>query len=143
MGRTLCDSRKVNYRIVAENNPNRLRVAHVNDLKLYNVDPNICTLQVIAEDIESVPSLTLADVELTIQRTIQEVLSHYTDVVTNVPGTTNVVQARIDTEEGGLVCLPPYRIPETKREQVKQELDKLVAQGILEKHESHGLPLWL
>ena len=90
----------------------------------------------IAEDIESIPSLTLADVEPTIQPTIQEVLSHYTDVVTNGPGTTNVVQARIDMEEGGLVCLPPYRIPETKREQVKQELDKLVAQRILEKQES-------
>ena len=118
----------VNYGIVPENNPNRARVAHVNDLMLYNVDPNICTLQVIAEDIESVPSLTLVDVEPTIQSIMQEVLSHYTDEVTNVPGTTNVVQARTDTEEGGLVCLPPYKIPETKRKQVKQELDKLVAQ---------------
>ena len=81
---------------------------------LYNVDPNICTLQVIAEDIESVPSLTLVDVEPTIQPIMQEVLSHYTDEVTNVPGTTNIVQARTDTEEGGLVCLPPYEIPETK-----------------------------
>ena len=62
----------------------------------------------------------------------------------DTPGTTTLVEARIDTDEGGLVSLPPYRIPEAKRQQVKKELVKLVKQGILVKRESRlSFPMML
>ena len=127
---------KVNYKITSVDNPQKSRVAHINDLKPYNVESPVCTLQVMADYFPRVPNIFLSHEIADIQPQIQEILDQYTDLVNETPGTTHVVHARIDTEEGKLVSLPPYRIPEAKRDQVKREIEKLIEQGILERHAS-------
>ena len=134
---------KVNYRIATVKYPTKTRVAHINDLKPYNVDPTLCTLQVMAEDIVRQPNMILTREITKVQPDIQFVLAKYPDIVNDTPGTTTLVEARIDTDEGRLVSLPPYRIPEAKRQQVKKELAKLVKQGILVKRDGPLPWCWL
>ena len=106
----------------------------MNDLKLYNVEPAVaCTLQVLAEDMsDGNHNLALTGQLPLVQKDIADVVKDYGDVIADEPGTVTFMTARIDTEPRKLVCLPPYRIPEARRDAVKAELDNVVAQSILE-----------
>ena len=73
---------------------------------------------------------------VSIQSQLSQVLEQYPDFISDNIGTTTVIQARIDTDEGKLVNLPPYRVPDSKLEQTKAEIETLVNSGILVKHES-------
>ena len=113
----------MNHRIQAVHDVTMSRIAHINDLKTNNVEPSsICTLQVLADDIpRDAHSFTQTGQKHCLQPAIQSV---FDVVVTDRLGTTTIVKANIDTEEGKLVCLPHYRIPKTKRDLVKQKIDK-------------------
>ena len=89
----------------------------------------------LADALEKEHKLSLLDEITSAQPTIQHIFEQYQNVITDIPGTTNIVQARIDTADGTLVSLPPYRIHEANRDLLKAEIDKLVAQGIFKKHE--------
>ena len=124
----------VNYKIKSLTEPITYRVVHVNDLKLYNVEPAVpCTLQVLAEDMsDGNHDLALTGQLPQVQKDIADVVKDYGDVIADEPSTVTSMTARIDTEPVKLVCLPPYRIPEARIDAVKAELDNLVAQNILE-----------
>ena len=66
---------KVNYRISTLKDPTKMRVARINDLKPYNVDPTLCTLQVMAEDIVRQPNMILTGEITEVQPDIQFVLA--------------------------------------------------------------------
>ena len=66
---------KVNYRISTVKDPTKMRVARINDLKPYNVDPTLCMLQVMAEDIVRQPNMILTGEITEVQPVIQFVLA--------------------------------------------------------------------
>ena len=51
-------------------------------------------------------------------------------------GHTDLVEHEIDTENCKPIKIPPRRIPMFKRDQVDEELDKMLAQGTVEPSDS-------
>ena len=128
----------VNNRVRDPESKRKGKLCHVNDLKLFPDPPvPICSLQGMSDDMtRDSPSMRLDKELIDIQPTIAATLSSFPDVLTNSPGSTSVLQVEILTEGDSIVSLPPYQIPESKREVVRTELQRLVDQGILERSNS-------
>ena len=59
-------------------------------------------------------------------------LEDYADVMKNTPGRTKAAEHHIRTGEACPVRLPPYRLPHAYRETVKQEIQEMLDQGLIE-----------
>ena len=58
------------------------------------------------------------------------------DVMSDLPGKTEMVEHRIETGDAKPVRLPPYRLPHAYRDIVKKELEEMEKHGIIEKSSS-------
>ena len=67
---------------------------------------------------------------------MNNVLSEFEDVFSEVPGSTERVVMSIDTGEHGPVRQAPYSVPLGIRDKVKEELLSLERNGIIERSES-------
>ena len=63
---------------------------------------------------------------------LNQVLKQYQDIMTKIPGHTNLTQHRIETTDHAPIRLPPYRLPQAYRETVRQELEEMQQQGVIE-----------
>lgn len=63
-------------------------------------------------------------------------LERYVDVLTNVPGKTNLVVHDIKLRDRQPVLKKPYCLPFALRKQVKQEIDNMKSAGIIEQSQS-------
>ena len=136
---------KVNYLIDMHNRRKRRRVFHVNMLRKWHVSP---TVSLWAEELsesdpgDDVPSWNEGRAEDTPkfgdqlnpeqQSELQELLRGYQDVFQNIPGGTNMTQHNIVSGSASPVKLPRYRLPYAYRDTVKQELEEMLASGIIE-----------
>ena len=136
---------KVNYLIDMHDRRKRQRVFHVNMLRKWHVSP---TVSLWAEELsesdpeDDVPIWNEGRAEdtpkigdqlnLEQQSELQELLRGYQDVFQNIPGRTNMTQHNIVSGSASPVKLPPYRLPYAYRDTVKQELEKMLASGIIE-----------
>jgi hypothetical protein len=66
------------------------------------------------------------------QTELSEMLIDFKDVLSNIPGRTHLKEHHILTGGGCPIRLPPYRLPQAYQEAVKQELDEMQRQGIIE-----------
>ena len=66
------------------------------------------------------------------QKLLEDTLSRYADVLSPDPGRTDVLQLTINTGDSEPVCSHPYRIPPRWKEEVRSEIDKLLALGIIQ-----------
>ena len=62
--------------------------------------------------------------------------AEFKDVMSDLPGKTELVEHRIETGEAKPVRLPPYRLPHAYRDIVKKELEEMEKYGIIEKSTS-------
>ena len=62
--------------------------------------------------------------------------TEFGDVMSNLPGKTELVEHRIETGDAKSVRLPPYRLPHAYRGIVKKELEEMEKYGIIEKSSS-------
>ncbi len=70
------------------------------------------------------------------QADIDQILAELSSVFSDEPGTTETVRMSIDTGCSRLVVSTPYFIPVGLRENVQNELDKLLSQGIIRRSDS-------
>ncbi|XP_075939166.1 uncharacterized protein LOC142940136 [Anarhichas minor] len=73
------------------------------------------------------PGLSQAQLQQT-----RELVQQNLDVFSTQPGRTSLVEHHINTEPGQKVKLRPYRIPEAKRAVIEQEVQKMLALGVIE-----------
>ena len=150
----------VDYKI--QLNRKNEKVFHINMLKLfYEREQNtheideavqcldiICSLTEEVEDeqvicnpllvqTESWNDVIISDsLETEKKNDIKSMLEQFTDVITNVPGHTNIVVHDIKLKDRQPVSKKPYCLPFALRAQVKQEIDNMKSAGIIEQSQS-------
>ncbi len=146
---------RVTYRIQREGS-DHVRIAHVNNLKVYDVDETsryMAGISVVAEeDIEMekwVEKKLLGDelCEGYCEKDMTDCLENFSECFSDTPGLCVTGECKIALEEGArVVNIPPRNIPVHIREQVETEIKKLVDAGIIvpsdEEWCSPIVPVW-
>ena len=65
------------------------------------------------------------------RKELPNLLRQYQDVLTRIPGYTNLAQHTIETGDSRPIQLPPYRLPHAYRDAVRRELE-MQEQGVIE-----------
>lgn len=122
----------VNYRI-KKLEGGKSRVVHVNMLKKYqDREEKVKKLVVVAEDTIVGQSLQIERAPSCPSMKLQELLDRYTHVLSVKPGNTKILEMEIDVMTTSPINLPPYRVPDRLKEEVKKEILQLKADGIIE-----------
>lgn len=61
-----------------------------------------------------------------------ELLREFESLFTALPGHTTVAEHHISTGDASPIRIPPYRLPHALTDQVKQELEEMLAHGVIE-----------
>ena len=83
------------------------------------------------------------DLSVCQQEEVRQLLAEFKHVLRNKPGKTNAVEYRIWTSATP-IRLPPYRLPHAYRDAVKQELEEMESDGVIERsHSEWAFPIVL
>ncbi len=63
---------------------------------------------------------------------LQHLIGQFSDVFSSVPGKTQLVRHDIKTPPGVIVKQRPYRIPEGRRQAIKEEIQQMLKLGVIE-----------
>ncbi|CAC5388228.1 unnamed protein product [Mytilus coruscus] len=92
-----------------------------------------------ADDVKISPELT--DEE---KKQFKELLSEYEDIFSDVPNVTNIIEQRVVTKTDEPIYKRSYPLPYALRDKVKQEIDDMLAAGIVELSDSpYAFPIVL
>ena len=134
---------KVNYLVHMEHHRKKRRVFHVNMLRQWH--PPVSTFQ--AQEVsdsseeEDIPAWNDSDggqakqgIGLSHKQTLElgELLREFESLFTALPGHTTVAEHHVSTGDAGPIRLTPYRLPHAFRDHVKQEIDEMLAHGVIE-----------
>ena len=128
----------VNYRIRQVGRRKSKQIYHINLLKPWHEPPPVPS-NVFSANLspQSLPPVKMGDQLSSRQvQVLGELLARSKDVFSETPGRTTVIAHDIKTEPGKTVRLRPYRIPEAKREAIREEVRKMLDLGVVE--ESHS-----
>ena len=113
---------------------NKIKCVHIISCKPYN-QVHVCRVAVWAREDEIVESVdkklegdVLTDYR---QKELDAVLQKWGDVLSDIPEKTDILKHDICTGDYLPVRSIPYQIPSKWRSQVKEELEKMLEQGIL------------
>ena len=138
----------VNYLVYMPDHKKKKRILHVNMLQgWHQPSPSVLLAQTTTEalDQEEVPTWNDPDEghvrmgkHLSHEQVLelQSLIDTYCNVFRTLPGHTSVTEHRIVTGAVRPVRLAPYRIPQALQGQVRQELDEMLAHGIIERSTS-------
>ena len=132
---------EVNY--VVDMGRRRLRTFHVNMLREWHERKPLSLFTAEATDVEAddvIPwkevdeSLPLINPTLlsTDTEAINQIVSDFSDVFSSKPGRTDLAEHRIETGRARPILQAPYRLAHAYRATVKQELDEMEQDGIIE-----------
>ena len=129
---------EVNYKVRQPGRRKPCQLYHINLLKKWHASDNVPVPALTVGVPEPVPSQVALGPQLgpAHRQDMVELTGQFKDVFSDLPGRTTVIQHDIITEPGKKVRLRPYRIPEAKRETIKEEVRKMLEMGIIE--ESHS-----
>ena len=130
----------VTYALKLPGRSNKATVIHCNLLKLWHTPAEVLHRVMVVGDVESEsessPGLKLGRDDFVPssaeQAMLDGVLLKYRDVLCPTPGRTEAAQLCIRTGDSEPVRSHPYRIPPKWKEEVKTQLDQLLALGIIE-----------
>ena len=121
----------------------RLQTFHVNMLREWHERKPLSLFRAEATDVEADdfipwkevdespplinPTLLSTDIEA-----IDQIVSDFSDVFSSKPGRTDLVEHRIETGRARPIRQAPYRLAYAYRATVKQELDEMEPDGIIE-----------
>ena len=144
----------VNYQIDMHDTRKRKRVFHVNMLKKWHTPPTTCLLaeEMSSEECpeEDIPSWhpttdniptkpvigdTLSDQQ---QKELEDLLKHFQTTLQSQPGCTQLIEHRIPAKSERPIRLPPYRLPHAYKERVRQEIEDMLREGIIEPSSSES-----
>ena len=124
---------QVDYRV--ELSKKRKKVLHINNLKLYMMrEAAVCRVAIVAEDFSEDECTKLkldGDCEEFDKKELPVLLGQYPDVVSDMPGRTEVAKLDIVTGDARPIASTPYRVPDKLKKEVRQEVDKLVDLGVV------------
>ena len=91
----------------------------------------------LTPNIESKEDVIICD-ELTVEQKQQlhDLLSDYSDIFSDVPQVTNVIKYAVNTGTNDPINKRPYPLPYAMRNQIKEEVDKMLKAGIVESSDS-------
>lgn len=131
----------VTYLIKEVGGMGREKRSHMNNLKPYKETPlEIRSLMALADEGDIVHSCPILDVQSHPDFSpaiVESLVTEFPQVFSKVPGQSNVAPASIHIPQNTpIISQAPYAIPKKLLTKVKEELDKLVEQGILEESRS-------
>ena len=134
----------VTYEIDMSDKKKRQRIFHVNMLKGWNTPTTMCLAAEEMEDGEEIPLWKEESEEPKInekltqkqKKELDALRTEFGNVMSDLPGKTEMVEHRIETGDAKPVRLPPYRLPHAYRDIVKKELEEMEKHGIIEKSSS-------
>ena len=129
----------VTYEVDMMDRKKRKRTFHVNALKSWNSPVPAVLYVAECGDVEPLtwnePASEEAPepVNLTAdqQRDLEKLKEEFSDVISDVPGRTTVVEHHIATGDATPIRRPPYRLPHALRETLGEEIRELLALGII------------
>ena len=62
---------------------------------------------------------------------LQELMEKFADVISDDPGTTDLVEHEIEKEDASPIRLPPHRLPHATHEYLREEVKSLLTMGII------------
>ena len=138
----------VTYRVKTPERRKQVRQYHVNSLKAWNALPQVAMVTYCEEETEEEadgePYLYLfergdqVDPEINTDLTeaqrgqVQQLVAEYKDVFSGEPGSTHLASHRIATGEAKPVSHQPRRIPQVWQEKVREEVNDMIAAGVIE-----------
>ncbi len=133
---------KVNYLVHMEDLRKKHRVLHINMLRKWHPPVSaVLVHQVQHVDEEDIPmwndnegGQAKQGKQLSLEQAqeLNILLGRFESLFTALPGHTTIAEHHISTGEAIPVCLPPYHLPHAFRDQVKQEIDEMLAHGVIE-----------
>ena len=128
----------VNYRVRQPGRRKPTQMYHINLLKQWKgtgdpPEPVPVTLTVRAD----VPVVPVGDDLSPDQRQdLGEIILQHQDVFSTTPGRTSVIHHDIRTEPGVTVRVPPYRVPEARRQAIREEVGRMLQLRVIEESRS-------
>ena len=130
----------VTYALKLPGRSNKAKILHCNLLKEWHTPAEVLHGVMVVSDEESgsepSPGLRLGRDDFVPssaeQASLDAVLLKYKDVLCPNPGRTEAAQLNICTGDSRPVSSHPYRVPPRLKESVKEQLDQLLALGIIE-----------
>ena len=130
----------VTYRIQVPGKPNQVKLLHCNMLRRWTTPAARIHPGEEESPCEAPPGLTLLREDfvpsVSEQALLDGVLDKYVDVLSAEPGKTDIVKLSINTGVHDPIRSHPYRIPPRWKYEVRVEIDKLLALGIIRPSES-------
>ncbi|MGH0149802.1 UNVERIFIED_CONTAM: hypothetical protein FKN15_016115 [Acipenser sinensis] len=131
---------KVNYEIRQPDRRNEREIYHINLLKPWQAREVLFIAPGNMEDdlgpCPETPSTRAISMGEQLvpdqQRELRELIEEFSDVFSDVPGRTNLVEYDIISPPGVTVRERPYRIPESRRSGVRQEVCDMLELGVIE-----------
>ena len=129
---------EVNYKVRRTGRRQETKIYHINLLKKWVAREALLSLSLPqkpqAKEAEAVPmgeQLTPRQ-----KQDLTELLQEHRPVFATEPGYTNLIEHPILTMPGKKVKLRPYRVPEARKEAIKEEVKKMLEAGIIEESRS-------
>ena len=138
---------EVNYEVKMTDRRKKKRVLHINMLRQWHSPSAVSLLaEEVQEEVDDVISWddqggeetpVVSDHLSTTQRKeLDELIHEFRDVLSNQPGKTHIAEHRIKTGATTPIRRPPHRLPHAYRETVKEELEQMEREGIIERSSS-------
>ena len=140
----------VDYEVDMHDKKKRRRIFHINMLKPWYTPENVTysmtevdndeddSAEDIQQPFEDSEEKLYINKELPAgqQEQMKELLDEYRDVLSSIPGKTELVKHKIEVGDAKPIRQRPYRLPWVHREAVKKELDMMLEHGIIEESSS-------
>ena len=129
---------QVNYKVRQPGRRHCTQLYHVNLLKRWHDPGQVPEAALVVTYAPQVPPEVPLGSQLTPdqRQEMQELVSRNRDVFSTTPGRTDAITHDIVTEPGRWVKLRPYRIPEARRQVIREEVQRMLGLGVIE--ESHS-----
>ncbi|XP_056622843.1 retrovirus-related Pol polyprotein from transposon 17.6 [Triplophysa dalaica] len=119
----------VNYRLRQPRRRREVQLYHINLLKKWIASPT----QMAAFAETKAPVVQMGEQLSPVQKQdIQSLVSQFRDVFSEKPGQTRIIQHDIRTPLGVVVRQRPYRVPETRRLAIEEEIKRMKLLGVIE-----------
>ena len=129
----------VNYKISQPGKRRGHQIYHVNLLKKWHAaaEPPVARALLSLSPPQNPPPAPIgAELSPPQRQALTELLQRNADVFSELPGRTHLMEHDMPTTPGKVVRLRPYRIPESRRAAIKEEVGMMLRLGIIE--ESHS-----
>ena len=128
---------EVTYQVDLGQGPKRFRTFHVNGMKAWHSPVPAVLLAVDGEMHDPVPDTTQDQINQPTQlqphqrNELERLKTEFQEVINDVPGRTSMVEHTIETGDASPIRLPPYRLPYSSHEFLRNEIKILLEQNII------------